>query len=156
MTRHPATPGTNIVAFWMKLLILIVSIAGGITALALFSYYLGSTGSEKVSRSIAFATLGINSLVYVFSIRTLTQPFWKQNPFENKWLNLAVLAGLFFQILPFTTAGLRNFFGLESLTATQWIVVFSASVTMFIIIEISKHFVKGTLITNRKSLVTKI
>lgn len=150
MTHPPRSPKTNIVAPWMKLLILIVSLSGGLTALILFSYYLSSTGSLGIARSVAFAALGINSLVYVFSIRTLREPFWQENPFKNKWLNIAVLAGLFFQILPFTTSGLRNFFNLERLTLIQWLSVLSASLFMFIIIEGSKHFFGGRLVGNKQ------
>lgn len=142
MQRHPRLPNTNIVANWMKILIFIVSLSGGIVALFLFRFYLVSTGSETIARSIAFATLGINSLVYVFSIRTLTDPFWLENPFKNAWLNSAVLVGLFFQILPFTTKSLRDFFNLEVLSLAQWSSVFGASVLMFMIIELAKIFIK--------------
>jgi len=138
MQRHPRSPKTRIVASWMKILICIVSFSGGAVALALFFHYLRLTNDLGLARSVAFATLGVNSLVYVFSIRTLTQPFWKENPFKNKWLDIAVVAGLLFQILPFTTAGLRKFFELEPLTISHWISIFGASIVMFVIIELSK------------------
>ena len=91
-----------------------------------------------LARSIAFATLGVNSLVYVFSIRTLKEPFWRENPFGNKWLNVAVIIGVIFQILPFTTDLFRGFFKLSVLDAVQWTVIFCSSILMFIIIELSK------------------
>ena len=138
MKRRPRLPNTNIVANWMKMLIFIVSLTGGVAALMLFNYYYKLTGSEEIARSVAFATLGINSLVYVFSIRTLKAPFWIENPFKNKWLNISVLTGLFFQILPFTNSSLRNFFNLRQLEPIQWVYVFGASLLMFFIIEISK------------------
>lgn len=138
MRRRPKLPNTNIVADWMKILIFIVSLSGGLAALGLFYYYYNLTGSVSIARSVAFATLGINSLVYVFSIRTLKDPFWIENPFKNKWLNGAVVAGLFFQILPFTNSALRSFFELQQLTVAQWISVFGAAIVMFLIIEISK------------------
>lgn len=138
MKRYPRRPGTLLVSGWMKTLIFIVSLSGGLVALILFSYYFKLTGNIAVARSITFATLGVNSLVYVFSIRTLTQPFWDENPFGNKWLNIAVLAGFTFQILPFASQSLRNFFGLESLTFLQWTSVITASFVMFVIVEVSK------------------
>jgi magnesium-transporting ATPase (P-type) len=146
MEMPPRSPDTNIVSSWMKLLILIVSLTGGIVALTLFLYYYQLTGSVISARSVTFAALGINSLVYVFSVRTLTEPFWKENPLENKWLNLAVIAGLFFQILPFTSSTLRNFFEVEALTLDKWIAVFISSGIMFIIIEISKVVFRHKLV----------
>jgi Ca2+-transporting ATPase len=138
MKRPPRVPGTNIVANWMKLLIVIVSASGGVIAFLLFVYYMVTTGDEEAARSVAFATLGINSLIYVFSVRTLTDPFWVENPLDNKWLNVAVLVGIFFQILPFTNVHLRHFFELRVLTVGEWIMVFAASFAMFLIIEVTK------------------
>jgi len=142
MKRPPISPNANIISKWMRELIVIVSLTGGVIALLLFLYYLHGTGDLQLARSIAFATLGVNSLVYVFSIRTLKEPFWRENPFSNKWLNLAVLVGLFFQILPFMTRGLRNFFDIKPLGVYDWLTVFAASFVMFIIIEVTKVFVK--------------
>ena len=138
MQKPPRSPQANLVAKWMKVLIFIVSLSGGVVALVLFSYYFQKTSDITLARSIAFATLGVNSLVYVFSVRTLTEPFWDENPLANKWLNAAVIAGLVFLVLPFTTHGLRKFFGLKPLSLGEWISVFVASAIMFIIIEVSK------------------
>ena len=146
MNRSPRNPTDNIVTSWMKILIFIVSLIGGIFAFCLFYFYLKTTGSIELARSITFAALGINSLVYVFSVRTLTEPFWKENPLDNKWLNIAVVFGLFFQVLPFTTQAFRNFFRLEPLTIGHWLIVFSAALIMFIIIELTKVVFRHRLI----------
>ena len=45
---------------------------------------MNKTNNLQLARSVAFATLGVNSLVYVFSVRTLTSPFWNKNPFAGK------------------------------------------------------------------------
>jgi len=82
-------------------------------------------------------------LVYVFSVRTLKEPFWKENPFNNKWLNLAVLAGVVFQLFPFLTSFGRDFFEVSVLPATYWVLVFIVSLVMFIMIEVSKMIFRG-------------
>lgn len=138
MQRPPRIQGVNIVSSWMKILIFIVSLTGGAVALLAFWIYLRITNDIEVARSVAFATLGVNSLIYVFSIRTLTRPFRQESPFKNNWLNLAVVVGLFFQILPFTTGFFRDFFELTPLTPMQWLSVFVASLVMFMIIEVMK------------------
>jgi Ca2+-transporting ATPase len=140
MQRKPRSPHEGLISAWMRELILVVSVAGGITALILFIYFFQTTQNVELARSIAFATLGVNSLVYVFSIKTLKKPFWVENPLDNRWLNLAVLVGLGFQILPFVSERLRGFFGVTTLTLSQWGLVFATSILMFIIIEVSKHF----------------
>ncbi|MFC1649455.1 cation-translocating P-type ATPase [Patescibacteria group bacterium] len=138
MGEPPRSPSEPLVSGWMKGLISIVSVLGGLTALFLFVFYYQSTNDLVLARSIAFATLGINSLFYVFSIRVLTEPFWKTSVFANKWLNLAVLAGLALQVLPFMFPVTRNLLGISQLNLVQWTSVIFASLFMFIMIEALK------------------
>jgi len=81
----------------------------------MYIYILKSTQDVTIARSMAFATIGINSLIYVFSVRTLTRPFWEEGFLDNKWLVLAVLVGMGFQFLPFSFESLRNIFGIAPL-----------------------------------------
>ena len=143
MKRTPRSSKEPIVNTWMKDIILIVSLTGGFIALALFVYFYKTTGELPLARSIAFATLGVNSLVYVFSIRTLTAPFWEGKLFANRWLNIAVLAGLVFQIGPFLFKFSRIFLGIVPLSVLQWVIVFSASILMFIVVETAKVLFRG-------------
>lgn len=143
MSRRPRPANSNVVANWMKVLISSVSLVGGVSALILFQYYFNQTSDLILARSVAFATLGVNSLVYVFSIRTLTKPFWSQNMFKNKWLNAAVVGGLILQFLPYSLQSLQRFFEVKPLNVTQLSTVFAAALSMFIIIEVSKVFIKA-------------
>lgn len=138
MLEPPRAPGERLVNSWMKWLIFIISIAGGIMALFIFvSNYLRFT-DIALARSVAFATLGINSLIYVFSVRTLTLPFWKEGILANKWLLVAVFGGFVLQVLPFVVAPLGKFFDIVPIGVELWAEVFIASIIMFILIEITK------------------
>lgn len=138
MNEAPRKISEHLVAPWMRVIMLIVSLVGGIVSLSLFVYYLNVTSDIVFARSVAFASLGINSLIYVFSIRTLMLPVWKDNPFKNKWLNIAVIAGFLLQFLPFATSTTRHFWGIKPLGINIWLIVFSASLGVFVIIEILK------------------
>ena len=140
MSQKPRFIKENIVSNWMRVLIVLVSVSGGIFALSLFSYYYLTTGNTTLARSIAFAALGVNSLVYVYSVRTLKESFWQKNPFNNKWLNLAVLGGFIFQFLPFATSTTRRFFGLLPLNVEHLVIILGSAILMFIIIELSKVY----------------
>ncbi len=140
MRRPPRPSNEPLVNTWMKEIIGIVSLVGGLVALGLFIYFYKTTNNLLLARSIAFATLGINSLVYVFSVRTLKQPFWEEGLFVNKWLNLAVLAGFVFQIAPFLIKPAQVFLRITPLTVPQWLIILSTSILMFIIIEVTKIF----------------
>ena len=138
MSTPPRKPDEHIINNWMRTLIVLVSLSAGLIALVVFIYTYLNTSDLVLARSLTFATLGANSLVYVFSVRTLKKPFWKENPFKNKWLNISVVAGVLFQLLPFTMVSLRNFFDLKPLSLLQWVSVFFAAILMFFIIETSK------------------
>ena len=138
MQEAPRSPKENVVNGWMKVLIAMVSVFSGIFALAFFAYVLNAGGDIKLARSVAFLTLGVNSLVYVFSVRNLTTPFWKSSILENKWLIVAVGAGFILQVVPFVTPQTREFFGTASLPLNFWFVSLALSALMFIIVEVSK------------------
>jgi Ca2+-transporting ATPase len=138
MKRPPRPVKEKLVSVWMRNLIVLVSFFGGVVAFGLFVWFYQHSQNIILARSIAFATLGVNSLVYVFSTRTLTEPFWKESLFGNKWLNLAVLFGFSFQLAPFAFGPIRKFLNLSYLAPIHWCLVALASLTMFIMIEISK------------------
>lgn len=138
MKEKPRLANERLVNTWMMVLIGTVSIVAGLIALILFVIVYKITGDLVLARSIAFLTLGLNSLMYVFSVRGLMTPFWENNLFENKWLLLAVVAGLGLQIMPFTTSISREFFGLSSLSAQYWLMAVALSFFMFFVVEIFK------------------
>jgi P-type Ca2+ transporter type 2C len=138
MSRSPRNPNERIVAGWMNAFILMTSLIGGILALGVFIYFYKTTNDLVLAQSITFATLGVNSLFFVYAIRTLKDPFWMRNPFDNKWLNLAVVGGLVFQLTPFLIPQMRSFLGLTSLTSFHWMVVVATALIVFVSIEIAK------------------
>jgi len=148
MKSAPRNPREPLVNSWMKKLILIVSLGGGITGLVLFTYFYKTTGDLMLAKSIAFAALGINSMFYIFSVRMLIRPAWKGNPFENKFLNVAVLGGIFLQIFPFFFSKTRELLDLRILSLGNWVLIFCTSLFMFIIIEVVKQIFSRHLASN--------
>lgn len=139
MQDKPRPPKEKLVTRWMMVLIGSVSTAAGIAALAVFIYLYKTTGDHILARSMAFLTLGMNTLAYVFSVRVLMTPFWKSNIFANGWLIVSVAAGLLLQMVPFATPVIRDFFGLVYLPPIYWIIAFVLSVTMFFVVESFKY-----------------
>jgi Ca2+-transporting ATPase len=143
MSEKPRPARERLVNRWMMALISLVSLVSGAAAFSLFLFVLRQTNDIAMARSAAFITLGLNSLVYVFPIRTLMTPFWRNHLFENKWLIGAVLAGLGLQVLPFLTAELRQFFGVGRLNINYWLIAGLLSLPAFILVEVFKlvsHF----------------
>lgn len=135
MKQKPRGYSERLVTPFMMALIAVISLVGGVLALGYFALILNRTGDLILARSAIFVTLGINSLVFIFSIRTLNTPFRPKAIFGNPSLLLAVLAGLGLQIIPFLTEGTRKFFGLSDLPALYWAVSFGFALILFTIVE---------------------
>lgn len=135
MEDKPRSPKERLVTRWMIFLIVLVSAVGGAMALVVFILF---QENLPQARSAAFATLGINSLLYVFSLRALTKPFWTAGFFTNKWLLLAILGGVLLQVAPFVIVPLGNLLKVVPLTLSEWASVLLASLGMFILIELFK------------------
>lgn len=146
MKEKPRRPGEKLVNGWMMSLIGLISLVAGISILLVFILVYKATGDLMIARSMAFLTLGLDSLIYVFSVRTLLLPFWKSKPFENKWLIVAVMGGFVLQTIPFLSPVIREFFGLSKLPLICWTGAIFYSFLMFAFVEISKavyqHFSK--------------
>jgi Ca2+-transporting ATPase len=138
MQESPRPIGEKLVTRWMIILIGVISLTAGLLALGSFAFVYKTTGDIILARSMAFVVLGFDTLVYVFSVRSLMIPFWKTNVFANKWLIMAVTLGFFLQVLPFMSPLLRDFFGVSSLGYLHWLAAIAASVIMFVIVEIFK------------------
>lgn len=138
MKENPRSSQEHLVNSWMVSLIVIVSVVAGVIALGVFVVSYKITGDMLFARSMTFITLGLNSLAYVFSVRSLLKPFWQNNLFENRWLVLAVVAGFGLQFFPFLTADLRIFFGVMSLGAFHWLIAIALSIAVFAVVEVFK------------------
>jgi Ca2+-transporting ATPase len=139
MEERPRSLREKLVNKWMIVLIGTVSMTAGLMALITFIWVLNNSGNVETARSAAFLTLGLISLGYVFSVRSLLVPFWKSGLSPNKWLLLAVAGGFVLQAIPFATPGLRNFFGLSALSINYWIAASAMSLAVFLLIEVFKQ-----------------
>lgn len=140
MHERPRNPMERLVNRWMMELIGTVSVIAGILALSSFIVVYQISGDIMLARSFTFLVVGLNSLVYVFSVRALMIPFWKNHVLENTWLVVAVGLGLCLQILPFVSPSLLTFFNLVPLNISYWLMAGALSVIMFFVIEIFKAF----------------
>lgn len=139
--KNPPRPFNEpLIANWMKVIIAIVSVTSGLFSLALFYWEYTQTGDIRLAQSIAYLSLGANSLIYVFSVRTLKKPIWEQNFLENKWLLLAVLAGWIVLFIPLATAGLRDFFDVVFVPFSYWLTIFTFTFGLILVIEVLKYF----------------
>ncbi len=135
MNEPPRSLSEKIVTDWMIGIIGIISLSASFLAFIYFYFTYRITEDIILARSFAFLALGLNSLIYVFSVRGLLKPFWKVNFFENRWLLIAVFLGFILQFVPFSTQITRDLFGLARLNLFYWVLAFFGSIVMFFVME---------------------
>ena len=135
MSQKPGGHARSLLDNEVKLLIGLISIVTAVLALGVFKYYLNTTGDLMLARTVTFAMLGVDSLLYVFSCKTLKEPLWKEKIFDNMWLVGAVLIGLSFQVMALYVPGLQVVLKTVSLGVSEWLVIIGASAVVMVMIE---------------------
>src|SRR3990167_9091974 len=119
-------------------LIALISAVTGIGNLLLFLLLWKSTKDITLARSVIFASLGVDSLLYVFSIRSLRQSIFKQKLWSNPYLLLAIMSGFILQICALYIPFFQRFLETVALGFREWGIVILLSATLIVIIECFK------------------
>ncbi len=136
-----------------KEMMTIVFIIGIVTDLILFVlfYWLLDTHTDiHEVRSIMFAAVGIDSLLYVFAVKSFRKTIFRINPFSNPWLVLGVLIGFGLMLLALIHPFFQRVFEIVPLSLSDWGLLIMIGFVKLIAIEIVKewYIVKGK-ITNK-------
>ncbi len=120
-----------------EIYVLIATITSVAVLLAtpLYIYMFNHTGDLEYARTLVFTAFAIDSIIYVFSIKSLRQPIWKINPFSNRWLILAVLVTALMQVLIVYVPFLQKLLKTVPLNAFDWVLVFGIGFAGIIIRE---------------------
>ena len=119
-------------------MIVIFAIVTDLALFALFYYSLQATNNIDYARTMAFVGLGLTSLLYVFSVKSLRLPVWRINPFSNSMLNFGVLIGLALYIVAIYSELLRNVLGIVSLSPNDWFILVALGLFNIAVIELGK------------------
>jgi len=92
MDRKPRGKGENVFSGGLAKRIIYRGLFISIATVSAFTFTgLYAGGDLTLSRTAAFATLVLAQLIFVFECRTEGRGVWRQNPFSNIYLTLAVL-----------------------------------------------------------------
>lgn len=120
MRQKPRDPREPLVDAEIKVLIFLISVVTGLITLAAFFFFWNLYSDIRSARSLAFTMLGIDSLVYVFSARSLREPVWKTRVLANPWLIVAVMGGFVLQVLGLYVPFLQRLLQTRPLTLLEW------------------------------------
>ncbi len=125
----------------MKIIIFVIGIVTDLILLGLFFWLYKSTGNIVYARTMIFAALGVDSLFYVFSCKSLRRSIWHINPFSNLYLVTAVGFGFLMIISALYIPVLQKVLRTVPLGYKDWLILISLGIIELIAIEIGKwHF----------------
>ncbi len=104
-----------------------------------FLYLFGDGMDLEKVRTIVFVILGFDSLVYVFSCKSMEKSILQYNPFSNKYLNISVLIGFAMLLASVYLPILNSLLKTVPLEAYYWLLIFGFGVLNLVVIETMKY-----------------
>ena len=128
-----------------KVLIGVISGVTSMFCLAVFKIYL-ERFDLSYAQSMVFALLGLTTLVYVFSVRSIRHPLFKEGFLKNKLLLLAVALSGLIHLSALYLAPLKTLLRTTSINLGDWLIISAIVVIIISIIEAIKWiYVKKAL-----------
>ncbi|PIX11500.1 ATPase [Candidatus Falkowbacteria bacterium CG_4_9_14_3_um_filter_36_9] len=140
MRKKPMKKHEPILNTEMKTIIFSVSIMRDLFVLVIFYVLIKLSYDINYIRTLIFAIIGIKSLMYIFSLRSLEKPIWKINPFSNAYLLISVFTSFLLLIAAIYLPLLQNILSTASLGFYSWMIILSAGIINIIMIEAVKYF----------------
>ena len=140
MNEKPRHRNEPILNREMKVMIFVIGIITDLILLGLFVILLKQFNDIDYVRTIIFTALGIDSLLYVFSVRSFRHSIFTKNPFSNMYLVFAVLLSFASFFLVIYVPFLQTVFHTVALHFHDWLLIVGLAILKIILIEIVKHF----------------
>lgn len=138
MNRPPRSRQAPLIDKQTLSLISVIVVVSNLGLLLLYAWLLGLEIETARLQTIIFSALAINSLFYIFSIKSLGQNIWQVDLFDNKLLLGAVGLGFVLTLAAVYTPVLQLMLGTVSLSLVEIMGVFSLGVITVSTIEVVK------------------
>ncbi len=145
MNRKPSKNSKGVFTKGLSFRIIYQGIMIGLLTLSAFILGLATNSPDPMmkidtAQTMAFAVLAFSELVHVFNVRNNKESIFKSNPFNNKYLLLAILVSATLMFVVLLVPALRTIFSIALLPvdklAETLILIFSP----IVIVEIMKLF----------------
>ena len=150
MNRKPLKKDEPILNKEMKIIIFAVGLSRDFLIFAIFIFMVKTSVDIAYIRTFIFAALSTNSLMNLFSIRSLINPIWNSNPFANMYLNIGVLASFLLLLVAIYYPPLQLILSTVSIGIYTWLVIILLGLATMLLIELVKHMYSNVYNVNSK------
>ena len=148
MDEKPRNPKESILNGPMRKWMAVIFVITGSAALLSFIGFWNMTGDLERARSIVFALMCLDSLIFAFSVRSFKRPMWRKDIFSNYFLNGAVLVGIILLASAVYIPTLQKLLSTQPLIYTEWFMILAISTVEIIILELfKKKFFRPKIMT---------
>jgi len=142
LMKRKVNPKDKLLTKEMKIIILIITLVGDVLNIGLLFWMFGQNYDIGYIRTMIFACLSLDSLLYIFSCKSLRHNIWHIDLFSNKFLLSSVLIGISTLILSIYSPFFQNLLKTIPLQANDWLIVIGLALIDLAIIEFVKwHFI---------------
>jgi len=148
MDEKPRNPKEPILNKPLKLWMTAIFFITGLVAFLLFFFLWKLTGDLHKTRTIVFALMCFDSLIFAFSVRSFKRTIFRKDIFSNRYLVGAVIIAAILLVGAVYLPPLQKLLATQPLGLTEWLAIFSISLIEILLIEFFKKriFVKKSLI----------
>ncbi len=138
MDEKPRNPKEPILNKPLKLWMTAIFFITGLAALLSFFFFWKLTGDLHKTRTIVFALMCVDSLVFAFSVRSFKRTIFRKDIFFNRYLVGAVAIAVVLLVGAIYLPPLQKLLATQPLALTEWLIIFSISLIEILLIEFSK------------------
>lgn len=124
---------------WMAFIFLI----SGLAAFFAFLLFWKISGQIEKARSMTFALMCLDSLIFAFSVRSFKRTIFRKDIFSNRYLVFGVALGFVLLLSAIYFPPLQKLLATQSLSGVEWLIIFGISLVEIILIELAKKRVFG-------------
>lgn len=141
MKRKPRNPRTGIFTRPVVALMMAGGLWSTMINLGLFIWALNSGRSQAEAMTMTFVSLVLVQFFKAYNFRSDRHSLFNR-PFENKWLNLAIVWEMILLLLIVYIPALHEPFSTFSLPLVDWMIIFALSLTISPVLEFVKWMVR--------------
>lgn len=138
MDEKPRNPKEPILHRPLKLWMTAIFFITGLAAFLSFIILWKLTGDIDKTRTIVFALMCLDSLIFAFSVRSFKRTIFRKDIFSNRYLVGGVAIAALLLAGAVYLPPLQKLLATQPLGITEWLIIFSISLVEILLIEYSK------------------
>lgn len=140
MKQSPQERDKPVLDNMQQVFIGMISFVSGVLGILIFVYMWRGGLNVDYARTLVFSFFSLKSLFYIFSIRDMRKPLWRFKIFNNKYVNIAFVTGIFLQFLAIYTPFMQKFLGTVPLKVWDWVLILVFCLIILFVVEIVKSY----------------